>query len=170
MTLWQNWQESKHGFILTIQKENKSYQRVFEGDSRPKKLKQVRSLGKKTTPWMVHHLSICLPRVLEKVRERKPRSRILLHHHTANKTKSFLASERMELVLNLTHLAHSSDLVTLWFFSFPKNQRYDERYDIRGQKSLLFGEANISQKLLGKFPHNVFKWILGMAVQLVEAC
>ncbi|GBP11070.1 Cytochrome b-c1 complex subunit 7 [Eumeta japonica] len=43
--------------------------------------------------------SICLPNVLEKVREKRPRIRVLLHYdnaspHTANKTISFLTFER----------------------------------------------------------------------------
>lgn len=68
------------------------------------------------------YTTICLPSVFEKVREKRPRSRILLHHdnasaHTANKTKSFLASEKVELV---NHPAHSPDLAPCDFFIFPK--------------------------------------------------
>ncbi|XP_026760939.1 histone-lysine N-methyltransferase SETMAR-like [Galleria mellonella] len=115
---------------------------VFENENRPTKVKQARNVGKKMITFFFSatdpictipledqksinaewYFTICLPRVLEKVRERRPKSRILLHHdnassHTANKTKSFLASEKVQLV---THPAYSPNLVSCDFCFFPK--------------------------------------------------
>ncbi|GBP42201.1 Histone-lysine N-methyltransferase SETMAR [Eumeta japonica] len=60
--------------------------------------------------------------MLEKVREKRPRNLILLHHdnaslHTANKTMSFLTSEEVKLVI---HPAFSPDLASCDFFIFTK--------------------------------------------------
>ncbi|GBP90897.1 hypothetical protein EVAR_66356_1 [Eumeta japonica] len=89
--------------------ENKSSVWVFGSDSKPPELS-----------------------VLEKVREKIPRSRILLHYdnislQTANKTMSFLTSEKVKLV---THPAFNPDLAPWDFFIFLKNHRFDERFDI----------------------------------------
>ncbi|GBP48480.1 hypothetical protein EVAR_16149_1 [Eumeta japonica] len=96
---------------------------VFEGDSKPTKLKQARSVGKKTVGFFFSktgpvctiplevrktvnsewYNTICLPSRLENVREKRPRSDILLLHdyvspHTVNKTVSFFTSENAKLV------------------------------------------------------------------------
>lgn len=64
----------------------------------------------------------CLPLVLEKVREKRPRSRILLHHdnassHTAKRTIDYLATSNVEL---LGHPPYSPDLAPCDFYLFPK--------------------------------------------------
>ncbi|GBP48473.1 hypothetical protein EVAR_16142_1 [Eumeta japonica] len=96
---------------------------VFEDDSKPTKLRQARSVGKKmigfffskTGPVCTIPLeerktvnyewynTICLLSLLEKVREKRSRSRILLLHdnvspHTSNKTMSFFTSENAKFV------------------------------------------------------------------------
>ncbi|GBP90560.1 hypothetical protein EVAR_64284_1 [Eumeta japonica] len=58
------------------------------------------------------YTTICLPSILEKVREKQPRIRMLSHHHdasphTANKTIPFSTSEKVKLV---THPAFNPDL------------------------------------------------------------
>ncbi|GBP66157.1 Histone-lysine N-methyltransferase SETMAR [Eumeta japonica] len=65
---------------------------------------------------------ICLSRILEKVREKRTRNLILLHHdnaspQSANKTMSFLTSEKVKLV---THPAFSPDLAPRDFFILTK--------------------------------------------------
>ncbi|GBP05932.1 Histone-lysine N-methyltransferase SETMAR [Eumeta japonica] len=60
--------------------------------------------------------------VLEKVRKKRARNRILLHRdnaspYTESKTMSFLTSEKVRLV---THSAFSPDLAPCHFFIFPK--------------------------------------------------
>ncbi|GBP39784.1 Histone-lysine N-methyltransferase SETMAR [Eumeta japonica] len=68
---------------------------------------------------MQHHF---FAQCLKKVREKRPKTRILLHYdytspHTANKTMSFLTSEKVKLV---THPAFSPDLTPCDFFIFSK--------------------------------------------------
>ncbi|GBP15201.1 hypothetical protein EVAR_92208_1 [Eumeta japonica] len=66
--------------------------------------------------------TICLLSILEKVREKRPRIRILLYRdnaspHIANKMMSFLTSEKIKLV---THPAFNRDLAPCDFFIIPK--------------------------------------------------
>ncbi|GBP59381.1 Acetylcholine receptor subunit alpha-type acr-16 [Eumeta japonica] len=115
---------------------------VLMYNSKPTQLRQAKSVGKenncgfffpKTGPVCTislegqmivnaeRYTTICLPSVLEKVRKKRQRGRILLHNdnaspHTANKTMSFLTSEKVMLV---THPALSPDLAPCDFI-FPK--------------------------------------------------
>ncbi|KAI8421508.1 hypothetical protein MSG28_009551 [Choristoneura fumiferana] len=72
-----------------------------------------------TAEWYTNN---CLPLVLEKVREKRPRSRILLYHdnassHTARRTIDYLVTSDVEL---LGHLPYSPDLAPCDFYLFPK--------------------------------------------------
>lgn len=115
---------------------------VFPSEELPTKVKRGRSVGKKmvasffgrighyativledqktvTAKWYTNN---CLPLVLEKVREKRPRSRILLHHdnassHTAKQTIDYLATANVEL---LGHPPYSPDLAPCDFYLFPK--------------------------------------------------
>ncbi|GBP43806.1 Histone-lysine N-methyltransferase SETMAR [Eumeta japonica] len=120
----------KHGYIVTCLKtKQQSSVWVFEGNSKPTKLRRARSVGKKMIAFFSprrilsarsllknkRHLMpsgtppfVCSVGILEKIREKRLKSRILLHHdyaspHTANKTMSF-----------------SPDLAPCDFFIFPK--------------------------------------------------
>lgn len=124
------------------EKKQQSSEWVFEGDSRPTKIQQAKSVAKqmiacffsksghvctvllnnKRTVNAEWYTTTCLPTVFEKVRETRPRSRILLHHdnaspHTAKKTKAFLSSENVETV---AHPPYSPDLAPCDFYLFPK--------------------------------------------------
>lgn len=124
------------------ERKQQSYVWVFEGEDKPTKIRQARSVGKKmiafffsktgpvcTIPLQEQktvnaewYTTVCLPSVFEKVREKRPRGRILLHQdnasaHTAKQTMSFLDSEEVELV---THPPYSPDLAPCDFFIFPK--------------------------------------------------
>lgn len=122
--------------------KRQSAQWVFPSEDLPTKLKRGRSVGKMmvasffgrtghyatialedqksvTAEWYTNK---CLPLVLEKVREKRPRSRILLHHdnassHTAGRTIDYLASSEVEL---LGHPPYSPDLAPCDFYLFPK--------------------------------------------------
>ena len=64
----------------------------------------------------------CLPLVLEKVREKWLRSKILLHHknsslHTAKQTTDYLATSETEI---LGHPPNNPDLAPCNFYLFPK--------------------------------------------------
>ncbi|GBP65272.1 hypothetical protein EVAR_37120_1 [Eumeta japonica] len=78
------------------------------------------SLEKQKTVNVEWCATIYFPSVLKKVREKRPRCRILLHRdnaspHTANKM-SFLTSEKVKPV---THPAFSQDVAPCNFFIFP---------------------------------------------------
>jgi [histone H3]-lysine36 N-dimethyltransferase SETMAR len=114
---------------------------VFPDEPNPTKVKRSRSAGKKmiasffkkigpvvsvalenrrtvNAEW---YTTICLPTVFEKVRQNRPRSRIVLHQdnassHNAEETKKFLATNRIDL---MTHPPYSPDLAPCDFFLFP---------------------------------------------------
>lgn len=122
--------------------KRQSAQWVFPFEELPTKVKRGRSVGKKmvasffgrtghyatialedqktvTAEWYTNN---CLPLVLEKVREKRPRSRILLHHdnassHTARRTIDYLVTSNVEL---LGHPPYSPDLAPCDFYLFPK--------------------------------------------------
>ncbi|XP_073953007.1 histone-lysine N-methyltransferase SETMAR-like [Choristoneura fumiferana] len=122
--------------------KRQSAQWVFRFEELPTKEKRGRSVGKKmvasffgrtghyativledqktvTAEWYTNN---CLPLVLKKVREKRPRSRILLHHdnassHTARRTIDYLVTSDVEL---LGHPPHSPDLALCDFYLFPK--------------------------------------------------
>ncbi|CAH2084779.1 unnamed protein product [Euphydryas editha] len=67
----------------------------------------------------------CLSLVLEKVWQKRPHSRILIHHdntssHTAKQTIDYLAKSGVEL---LGHPPYSTDLAPCDFYLFPKTKR-----------------------------------------------
>lgn len=122
--------------------KRQSAQWVFPSEELPTKVKRGRSVGKKMVASFFgrtgHYATIvledrktvtaewyrnnCLPRVLEKVREKRPRSRILLHHdnassHTARQTIDYLATSDVEL---LGHPPYSPDLAPCDFYLFRK--------------------------------------------------
>jgi histone-lysine N-methyltransferase SETMAR len=78
-----------------------------------------------TARWYV---SECLPRVLQEVSQRRPRTRhrgLLLHHdnapaHTARETQQFLQQQRVQ---QLGHPPYSPDLAPCDFFVFPTVKR-----------------------------------------------
>lgn len=71
---------------------------------------------------------VCLPRVLESLKEQRPQAQernMFLHHdnapaHRANVTRNFLASTKLTL---LPHPPYSPDLAPCDFFLFPKIKR-----------------------------------------------
>lgn len=122
--------------------KRQSAQWVFPSEELPTKVKRGRSVGKKMVASFFgktgHYATVvledqktvnaewytnnCLPLVLEKVREKRPRSRILLHHdnassHTARQTIDYLATADVEL---LGHSPYSPDLAPCDFYLFPK--------------------------------------------------
>jgi len=130
-------------WIYCYEPESKrqSAQWIFEDEEKPTKVKRGRSTGKKmvasffgrtghvaTIPledrrtvnaeW---YTTICLPTVFQKVREKRPRGRIILHQddapsHNAAQTSEFLADLGVEL---MTHPPYSPDLAPCDFFLFP---------------------------------------------------
>ncbi|XP_052753346.1 histone-lysine N-methyltransferase SETMAR-like [Galleria mellonella] len=121
--------------------KRQSAQWVFPSEELPTKMRD-RSVGKKmvasffgrtghyativledrktvTAEWYSNN---CLPRVLEKVREKRTRSRILLHHdnassHTARQTIDYLVTSDVEL---LGHPPYSPDLAPCDIYLFRK--------------------------------------------------
>lgn len=115
---------------------------VFPDEDTPTKVKKGRSVEKKmiacffgrsghyatvalenkrtvTADWYVES---CLPIVIEKVKERRPGSKVLLHHdnapaHSAKKTKQFLVTKKVE---TMSHPPYSPDLAPCDFYLFPK--------------------------------------------------
>ncbi|CAK1599114.1 unnamed protein product [Parnassius mnemosyne] len=112
---------------------------VFPSEEMPTKLKRVRSVGEKmvasffgrtghyatiiledlktvTAEWYTNN---CLPVVLEKVRKKRHRSRILLHHdnaasHIAKQTIDYLATSDVELLGG--HPPYSPNLAIFIYF------------------------------------------------------
>lgn len=129
-------------WIYCYEPESKrqSAQWVFKDEEKPTKVRRGRNSGKKmvasffgrtghiaTIPpedcrtvnaeW---YSTICLPTVFQKVREKRPRERIILHQdnassHNTSQTSEFLVASRTELI---THPPYSPDLAPCDFFLF----------------------------------------------------
>lgn len=133
--------------------KRQSMQWVFPGEEHPTKIKRGRStdkqmiatficrtghiasvaLPKKTTVTAHWYTTVCLPEVFKKVRERRPNSRILLHHdnassHKADLTKDYLKQMGVE---KLDPPTYSPDLSPCDFFLFPtiKDKMRGLRFD-----------------------------------------
>lgn len=115
---------------------------VFPGEAAPTKLKRGRSVGKQmiasffsltghiatvalpldSTVTAYWYTTQCLRTVLIKVREKRPRGEIMLHHdnassHTAGLTTDYLKANGVEL---LNPPTYSPDLAPCDFFLFPR--------------------------------------------------
>lgn len=129
-------------YCFEPERKSQSAEWVFPFEDLPTKVKKSRSIGKQmvasffgksghyttvslenqrtvTADWYVN---TCLPRVLEKVREKRPRSNVVLHHdnassHSAKVTEAYLKASNVEL---MTHPPYSPDLAPCDFFLFPK--------------------------------------------------
>lgn len=129
-------------YCFEPERKSQSAEWVFPFEELPTKVKKSRSTGKKmvasffgktghyvtvslenqrtvTADWYVVH---CLPSVLEKVREKRPRSHVILHHdnasaHSAKRTNAYLKASNVEL---MTHPPYSPDLAPCDFFLFPR--------------------------------------------------
>lgn len=142
-------------WIYCYEPESKrqSTQWVFPDEDNPTKVKRARSTGKqmvasfftrtghvatvalplKSTLNAEWYTTICLPEVLRKVREKRPRGKILFHHdnarpHIADRTTNYLTQEGVELLKPPTY---SPDLSPCDFFLFPtiKNKMRGLRFD-----------------------------------------
>ena len=130
-------------WIYCYEPESKrqSAQWIFQNEEKPTKLRRSRSVCKKmvasffritghiiTVPiedrrsvnaeW---YSTICLPRVLDRMRELRPKSRLIVHHdnassHSAHQTVRFLTNSGAEI---LGHPPYSPDLAPCDFFLFP---------------------------------------------------
>lgn len=144
-------------WIYQFEPENKRQSTVwiFPDEDPPTKVKRSRSVGKKmvatffsksghvatipleeqgtvTAQW---YTTVCLPKVFEKLQERRPRTGLrgtLIHHdnasaHTANITIQFLESTEAKL---MTHPPYSPDLAPCDYFLFPtiKNRMRGRRF------------------------------------------
>ena len=165
---------------------------IFPDDDLPTKVKRPRSVGKKmvatffsksghvatipleeqrtvTANW---YTTVCLPKVFEKLRERRPRTGlrgILLHHdnasaHTANATIQFLESTEVKL---MTHPPYSPDLAPCDYFLFPsvKNRMRGKRFSspeeavVVYESELMGLEENVWQECFQKWFERMRKCI-----------
>lgn len=124
------------------EKKSQSAQWVFRTEPNPTKIRRIRSAGKKmiasffsktghiatialedkrtvTANW---YTNVCLPQIFEKVREKRPNGKIILHHdnassHTARTTIEYLETLK---VSTMKPPPYSPDLAPCDFFLFPK--------------------------------------------------
>lgn len=129
-------------YCFEPERKSQSAEWVFPFEELPTKVKKSRSTGKKmvasffgksghyttvslenqrtvTAEW---YINTCLPSVFDKIRDKRPRSKIVLHHdnasaHSAKATDAYLKAENVEL---MTHPPYSPDLAPCDFFLFPK--------------------------------------------------
>ncbi|CAH2016206.1 unnamed protein product, partial [Acanthoscelides obtectus] len=131
-------------WIYCYEPENKPQSAVwvFQGEEKPTKVIRSRSVSKKMVATFVSktddiatiplneqrtvtadwYTTICLPKVITKLRKINPERRIILHQdnassHTARKTRQYLTEENVKL---LDHPPYSHDISPNDFFTFPK--------------------------------------------------
>ncbi|CAH1976578.1 unnamed protein product [Acanthoscelides obtectus] len=138
---------------------------VFQGEEKPKKVIRSRSVSKKKVATFVSkaghiatiplneqititadwYTTICLPKVITKLRKINPKRRNILHQdnassHTAQKTRQYLTEENVEL---LDHPPYSPDLSPNDSFTFTKikNRQRGQRFQSPGEAVDAFKNA-----------------------------
>lgn len=114
------------------------------------------------------YTTICLPEVIEKIRQNKQKRRIILHHdnassHTSTETKEFLTSQNIELT---GHPPYSPDLAPNDFFLFPHIKK-----KLRGQRFSTPEEAvDAFKTLVLKIPQSEWKNCFKDWFQRMQKC